>query len=95
MIDDRIVLPLWKARVAVVAYCDARCDSSRTVYGDWTVIHDEHCLVPDIEARDALIGEQADYSDKVSPDCQVGGAKCQACTGCIHECHRPRGGASA
>lgn len=92
--DDRIVLPLSRVREAASLLCNRLCrERQRHMSGpDWVwppPPHDESCLVPDIEQRDGLMAEQADYSDKISPDCQVGGAKCQACTGCIHDCHRP------
>lgn len=91
MYDNRIVLPLDHVREAAAMLCTMRCRAWYRVRN--RVVPTEHadvCLVPLIEQRDALLGTT--YAGKVSPDCQVGGVKCQACTGCLHECHRPLGG---
>lgn len=80
--DNRIVLPLDYTREAARQLCLLACQGGA---------HIRPCLVPLIAERDALMVRQPEVLG-ISPDCQVGGVKCQACTGCTHDCHRPSGG---
>lgn len=84
--DNRIVLPLDRTVMAANTLCSLICPG-------FLGPHDEDCLLPLLLERERLLAEDATWSrGKISPDCQVGGVKCRACTICAHDCHRPYGG---
>lgn len=91
MSDNRIVLPLDHVEQAAAEFCQIRChhEPSLTpgITGRSRVEHRPVCLVPLLDERTRLLAETFTYD--VNPDCQIGGAKCAACTGCQHDCHRP------
>lgn len=89
-VDDRIVLSLSRAREAASLLCNRLCRARhRHMEDDWVwppPPHDESCIVPDIEARDALMAK--DYEVRtISGDCQDP-VKHGACSGCACSCHR-------
>lgn len=88
MIDNRITLPLDAVRLAAERLCEWTCDSP--VYDDLGMEHEAPCLVPLLDARDALLASDRDraYTEGLDPDCIIGGAKHAACTGCSCDCHR-------
>lgn len=84
MTDDRIVLPLSKVRGSAAVLCRRGCRRVPALG------HEPECLVPLVEARDALLtsDKQRRYTQGLDPDCVIGGAKHLACTGCTCDCHR-------
>lgn len=83
MIDNRVTLPLDRAVMAAWLLHTLVCP-------DVDSPHDDDCLIPLLEERDRLLAADALRKPHggVDPDCAIGGAKCLACTGCQHGCHR-------
>ena len=79
--ENRVVLPLDYARDAARMLCMHACRGG---------VHIRPCLVPLLAERDRMMAERPKQRYGVSPDCVVGGVKCQACTGngCEHACHK-------